>query len=420
MSIFVANKSMIIKCKYEYLIVFIAVCWALFFSFVLQLKPYFSPLGDDATYLYSAQILYSYGIVDNTRPIVISAIFGFPYFFGYSSFVVIKWGFFLNFLSWIGTALLVFKTLSFQFTRKTAFIGALLFVFCIGNLAHAFRFLTESIFVFLLTISIYLLQLYFSLNKPKYVVIAVAILLFSALIKPVSLMLAVVVGVYFIRKTKEFIYNKFFSLIIVALLLLAYQVTAIKQRYGDYTISYIGAITYYNYLGCKAYCYANNIDYLPGKNQRTKDFNKMSSHKMKQIANEDFKYQVRNNFTNLCKAYLFCIYSNSSKGNYIVSECKNKSNTFYFDFFRFLFKAVSKLQTIFFTILGIFLSVFYILKYKKKLSFYVVISLMLLTIFFISAISCFECDRFHITFFPIVILQTIHLIKQKFVEPLQK
>ena len=49
---------MISKIKYEYLLGLIAVLWALFFSFVLQLKAGFSPIGDDGSYLISAKLLY--------------------------------------------------------------------------------------------------------------------------------------------------------------------------------------------------------------------------------------------------------------------------------------------------------------------------------------------------------------------------
>ena len=125
---------------------------------------------------------------------------------------------------------------------------------------------------------------------------------------------------------------------------------------------------------------------------------------MIKIANNDFKYQIKNNTTNLIKAYLFCIYSNSSKGNYIVSECENINRTCYFDFFRFFFKAISKLQNIFFTICSVMISFYFLINSNSTNKFYLLISIFILYIFFISAISCFECDRFHIAFFPLLIL----------------
>ena len=141
---------MISKVKYEYLLGFIAIIWVLFFSFTIQLKPSFSHIGDDVSYLYSARLLYFDFKLDNTRPLLISLIHGVPYLFSFSDSIVIKWGIFINFLSWFFTAVLLFKIVSKIIDRKKAFLFSLLFIFCIGNLAHAFNFLSESIFIFLI------------------------------------------------------------------------------------------------------------------------------------------------------------------------------------------------------------------------------------------------------------------------------
>ena len=100
---------MISKIKYEYLLGIIAVLWVLFFSFVLQLKPYFYQLGDDATYLEASKLLYFKGLLDNTRPFLIAALFGIPYLFGFNDDIVIRWGYILNFCSWFFTIILIFK-----------------------------------------------------------------------------------------------------------------------------------------------------------------------------------------------------------------------------------------------------------------------------------------------------------------------
>ena len=112
---------MISKVKYEYLLAIIATIWVVFFSFTIQLKPYFSQIGDDGTYLYSARLLYHNAQLDDTRPLLISVIHGLPYLFGCTDNVIIKWGIFLNFLSWFFTAVLLFKMVSKITDRKKAF-----------------------------------------------------------------------------------------------------------------------------------------------------------------------------------------------------------------------------------------------------------------------------------------------------------
>lgn len=395
---------MISKFKYEYLLFFIAVTWALFFSFVLQLYPGFSITGDDGSYLYSAKLLYLESELDNTRPLLISAINGLPFLFGYSSSVVIKWGIFINFCSWFFTSTLLFKIISERLNRRKAFLFSIFFILCIGNLSHAFNFISESIFIFMIVFSIYFVNKYYQTEKYYYITLAVAVLLLNSLIKPVSIGLALILIIFFIKNFREIILNKFSFLLFVSIFLIFFQMYSLKKNYGDFTLSYISSITYYNYLGTKADCYKNGIEYLPSKNQRIEKFGTLSSHEMKNAANDDIKYQIQNNATNLLKAYLYCIYSNSSKGNYIVSECKNEKGTSYFTFFHFLFKSVSKLQNIVFTIIGVFLSFLCIIKLKKENKFFLLISTFILYVFFISAMSCLQCDRFHIAFFPLFII----------------
>lgn len=401
---FEKNKSMISKFKYEYLLGIIAIIWVLFFSFTIQLKPSFSHIGDDGSYLYSARLLYFDFKLDNTRPLLISLVHGVPYLFSFSDSIVIKWGIFINFLSWFFTAILLFKIVSKIIDRKKAFLFSLLFIFCIGNLAHAFNFLSESIFIFLIMYSVYLISKYYETTKYYYITIAISILFLNTLIKPVSIGLALILFFFFITKFSRIIFNKFTFLLIVSFSMIIFQMYSLKKNYGDFTISYISSITYYNYLGDKADCYKKGIAYIPGKTERSKKFGLLSSHEMKEIAENDLKYQLKNNTLNLIKAYFYCIYSNTHKGNFIVSECKNEKETSYFNVFYFLFKAVSKIQNILFTIASVIFSFYCLLNFRKIEKFYLINATFILYIFFISAISCFQCDRFHIAFFPLLII----------------
>jgi hypothetical protein len=112
---------MISKIKYEYLLLIIASLWLIIFSFAIQLTPGFSILGDDYSYLYSSKLLYFEYRLDNTRPLLVSAIYGFPFLFGFSEEVAINWGLSLNFLSWFLTILLIFKIIASNYNRKVAF-----------------------------------------------------------------------------------------------------------------------------------------------------------------------------------------------------------------------------------------------------------------------------------------------------------
>ena len=219
-------------------------------------------------------------------------------------------------------------------------------------------------------------------------------------------------AVYY-RKLKEVLINRYSILIGMSLILVFFQIYSLKKNYGDYTISYIDSITYYNYLGAKADCLKKNLDYLPEKNERAKYLITLSQHEIRSVANKDLKVQLKDNKFNLFKAYLFCIYSNSSKGSYIVSSCINDKQTSYFDVFHFLFKAISKVQNIVFTSVGIILAFYCLLSKKRKDSFILILSTSILYLFFMSAISCFQCDRFHIVLYPLIILLFAHFYNKK-------
>ncbi|MES2748682.1 MAG: glycosyltransferase family 39 protein [Bacteroidota bacterium] len=401
------------KIKSEYVLLLIAIIWLFFFSFVLQLSPGFSLVGDDGTYLFAAKKLYLDHQLDDSRPLLINAINGFPLLFGYGDAAVVGWSNVINISCWLLTSLLVFKILAQQFTRRTAFIAAVLFIFCIGNVANAFNVLSEPIFICMLLFAVFCIGKQAKSNNYKYITLALSVLTLAILVKPIAVGLVGIVALFHLKKYKEIIFNKYFALLLVALSLVVFQLYSMKKQYGDYTISYVSSITFYNYLGGKADCLKKNIEFIPGENKRTKHFNQFSTHEQKKISNNDFKEQLQNNTVNLVKAYAFCIYSNSSKGSFIVSECKNENRTSYFDSFHFLFKAVSKVQNIVFTIVGVLLSFFVLLRKKNETVFHQMIAAMIVYIFFISAMSCWQCDRFHIVFFPLVIVLGIAFFDKK-------
>ncbi len=390
--------------RYEFCLFLLACVWAVFVSFAIQLKPGLSFVGDDPSYLLAAKRLYLEATLDDGRPLGIAAIFGLPFLFGASSKAAIVWGIGVNFCCWFVSVLLVFRILSGRIGKKKAFWVSAAFLSCIGNLAVAFNLLSEPVYIALILSAIYFLHRYQLENRTRFLSFALAILLFAALVKPVALGLAFLVAILHFRDLKPLVKHGSSISVCLSALLICIQLYGMKKKYGDYTISYIDTITYYNYLGGKADCLRKNIEFIPGENARAKYFNRFTSHGQKRLVKEDFKEQLTNNSGNLAKAYAYCLYSNSSKGSFIVSECANKNHTVYFDAFHFIFKAISKLQNIFLTISGVLFSFYCWLRWKKTSSFQRLLSAFVLYIFFVSAVSCFQCDRFHIVFFPLVFI----------------
>jgi hypothetical protein len=404
---------MVSKLKYEYLLGFIAIIWVLFFSFILQLRCNYTLEGDPGSYLLAAKKLYLNFAVDDGRPLFISAIIGFPFLFGFNENFIFKWIFFVNLLCWLSTVFLVYKIIITKKERKVGFYYTLIFLFCVGNLAIVFQLLSESVFIFMLVLSVFFINKYQLTNDISLLTITVGLLFLTILIKPIAIGLVFILLLFFYKKLNELFSNKFSFFILFSLILIFFQMYSLKKDYGNFTISYIDSFTYYNYLGTRADCLKNKTEFMEGVNQRYVEFSKLSSYQQRKTANQDFINQIKHNPINLFKAYIINISINSSKGSPVVHGAKNENKTFYFNVFQFFFKVISKLQNIFFTLTGIYLSIAIVFNWKKEKPFFRMLSLMILYLFLVSAISCDQGDRFHIVFYPLILLLSI---KEKLVK----
>ncbi|WP_162127639.1 ArnT family glycosyltransferase [Flavobacterium phycosphaerae] len=404
---------MISKLKYEYLLFLIALVWVLFFSSVIQLQAGFSSWGDDSTYLYAAKVLYFNGVLDDSRPMFISAVIGLPFLFGFSTAFVIQWGIIVNFICWLATVLLVFKIIAERWNRQKAFVFAIAFILCIGNLAVAFHLIAEALFVFLLVLIFYLMHKFIQTGSYSFLTLAIAFSFLILLVKPMPLGLVILLLLYHSKKAKKVFTNKYAVVILVSVSMLFFHMYSLKKKYGDFTISYIGSYTYYNYLGARADCLKDGIAYIPGENPRTKHFISLSSHEMKTLATWDLKNQLLNNKVNLLKAYATNLYLNSSKGNSIVYATENQDKTMCFSLFHVLFKAISKLQNIVFTMVGLALAFYCLVKRKQQDVFRLMLSGFIIYVFLISGISSNEGDRFHLAFYPALLILMADFYKNR-------
>ena len=395
---------MLKKYKFYFLLLLIASSWLLFFSFVIQLKMNFLLEGDEPGYFQAAQKLYSSFRLDDGRPLLIAAINGFPLLFGLKIDWLNYWIFLINVFSWLATAFFIFDIVATNFNKKAGFFLALIYIFCVGNLAITFKVLSESVFIMFLIFGIFLTNKYLLSRNYKFLSVAISIFFLASLIKPIALGMGFILTFIFIKNLKLIFINKYSIFIFLSIGLVFFQMNTLKKEYGNFTISYIDGFTYYNYLGTRADCLKNNTKFIQGKNPRFLYLSKFNHVEQKKIVLSDFKNQLFNNTFYLIKAYFINILSNSTHGSPVITNCQNKNKTNYFDFFKVLFKVLSKIQNIIYTTIGLSLSLYCLKNYQSFNKLLFLISALQLYLFLLSAISSNQGDRLHLVLFPLTIL----------------
>ena len=369
---------------------------------------------DAESYLLASENLYCFHKPDIIRPSLIATINGFPLLFGFSKSELFQWNTFVNLTAWFSILLLIYKMVSKFTIQKTAFFASLLYLFSVGSFILVFQVLSETVFALLLLLSLCFFQKYYESKEIKYISIGISLLTLSVLIKPVSLGLVVILLLLFAFKLKKIIFKKWSLPLYFSLFLLIFHMYSMKKTYGDFTISYIDSFTYYNYLGTRADCLKNNTTFVQCDNARYQYFNTLSLAEGKKVAFEDMKTQITTNTVNFVEAYFINIYFNSYRGSGYFYEFQNVNKTSYFEFVKSVFRGVSKMQNIFYTLIGIIASIYFLTSNRREVNFIKIVSLFTLYIFLISGISSDQGDRFHIVFYPFVlILLAFYILKKE-------
>jgi hypothetical protein len=359
------------------------------------------------------------------RPILMSIITGIPYLFGSSDAAICCFSFYVNLFCWLSSFILFFEISKDFLIPKAAFVITIFSILIIGNTVHVFHLLTETIYQFIIALSLYLLLKYYKTRTFWYLSLCLSLLLSSMLIKPGSKFLAILITLYFIKEIIRNRKSKSMILLYGSLLMIIIQCAGMKYQFGNFTISYIDSVTYYGYIGSKAMCIKNGKEYSQLGNPRADYQFSQEATEQKRLASTDFKYQLQHNTLNLIKAYISDVRENTVSGNSCIDECNNLKSRSGFDFWKELFSDLSKWQNRFYTLLAIVLAMFFLLKTYKKPDLLTFVSFFIMYIIVLSGISCGQGDRFHLVTFPFMFLllakylSNMNYFKQSS-EPLQK
>ena len=401
------------KFKYQIILIIIGIVWIAFLNELMQIIGQNNICNDCDNYRESASYLYHNFKTHYFRPIGMAIVTGLPYFFGATDVSIYKFSLIINIITWLGTALLLFNFLKKQLTISIALLWTLLFYSIISFVFINFQLLTESIFTFLIVTVFYFLDKYFNSKSFYFLSIGISILLFAMLIKPSIKFFAIVIFIYFGKKLITNYKSKSMFFIYFSLMLITFQYIKMKYDYGNYTISYIDSFTYYNYLGSKAFYFKTNDTLNQNNNKRANFLANFSYPEQRNIATKDLLNQIRNNKINLIKAYISNLSENTKTPNTTISTLKNLKNNSYYHSLKKCLIIISKYQNRFFTIIGFILALYYLLYYYKQDYVCSLIGLYILYIIVVSGVSCSQGDRFHIVFFPFVIILMARFYNKK-------
>lgn len=228
------------------------------------------------------------------------------------------------------------------------------------------------------------------------------------------MLFAAVIVIFFSKALIKNYNNRSTLFIYLSLALIVFHSVKMKEQYGNFTISYIDGITYYNYMGSRAICLKENKEFNQGENKRADYIFSLPLPEGKIVAAKDAVEQLKNNSTNLFKAYFLDIADNTKSPSDCISICRNIDGKGYFESVKKVMLVISKYQNRFFTLIGFILALYYCLRSYKKPDIYTLMSLYILYIMATSGISSQQGDRFHIVFFPVVIILIGKLYAEKY------
>lgn len=395
-------KEFLAKNRYSLLLVLIGllVFWVAYGCMQIEDQTYRFP--DSGNYAEAAANFYHNLQPHHFRPLGMAIIYGLPYLFGTSEESIFTFSIYINLIFWLGSAQLIFSLFRNFLKPRIAFFAALVFYLLPGILFNSFTLLTECIYIFLVLLSFYFISKYYSLQSYKYLAWAIAVLLFTMLIKPGAKFFSIIIIICFIRVILKNLPKPANLLIVASLVFIMVQCAMIKRYYGDFTITYIDGVTYYNYLGAEAELFKEGKTFDARENLRAEYLTHFSYHVQKQMASNDMASQIKDNKVNLLRAYAGNVCRNSVLGSPAVSICTpiNLDNFFYVRVLHF----ISRCQNLFFSLTGLFIAVYYLFKSYNSKSLYTLMALFILYTITLSGISSYEGDRFHIVFYPFALI----------------
>ncbi len=252
------------------------VTWYLVVSFTLQLPDnarHHSFVPPDAkSYEEAADLLINGLQVSHVRPWGFALVTALGNLLGKNDTGITWFLWFIQYICWLGTAFLIFRVSASYLSGWKKYIPAAIFALSVSNIIFTWLTLSETVFTFCITLSVYLFWLYTGNHYPRRNLLgAFAALAFACVVRPslqlpVLAMFAWLLYEFLIGPQKKPVMALFSALIL--LLTLGFQMIRMQQQYGQFTLSFIGKMAWYEYLGSGAEAVVKKADLRTVRNER--------------------------------------------------------------------------------------------------------------------------------------------------------
>lgn len=365
----------------------------------------FNSQGDTLSYLEASRRLAFHGQVHPVRPLGIAFLHAIPYFFGATEKWVIWSLILLQNIVWIVSILLFYRTSFILLNRKMAFYLTIFFLFSFGYFLLPSIILSEVWTIFFVVLLLNQLIKYHQYKAFSYLISLSSILILLTLIRPGFYYPALLFLGYLILRIifKYRNWSPNYLILIFSLALLLLNNSLIYKNHGQFKPSYIDDLTLYVYLGAYGHTEIQNTSTARVQRERREEIKNLDHSAIHSLALEDIKFQLAYHPRVIIKYLIRNIYLNSTTGTIVMFKLKENSklNPVFYTIFYWL----SQIQNTIFVILSICLPCILWIKKKSMDILWVTLTLLPWYILFTSGISYLQGDRFHVVFYPIILIQ---------------
>ncbi len=374
---------------------------------------------DTLTYIEASELLFDSLKPHPTRPLCYAFLSGLPKLFDphLTTFQYIGFGIVLNAAAWLGSIILFHKTLRLYFSRKLSFLFGLIPIFLFGGIANIFNMLTESLALFILTSIAYYILRYDQKKKIDALLIAAALLNLLILIRPgfvyAALLGSTAVIIVMARNTLMKYSKTCISLFVISILSIAIQNAAMYREYGKLSTSFIGKITWYQYLGAETYASVKELPFDAVQERRTELLSMLTIQEKIERCDDDIKSLVSSHPTVVLREWGGNITENSTAGSALLLLIKQKSTKPFEADVSGLLYAATKIQNILFTLIFLASAALILIDLPKLRPALILLASMISYVMLTSGISFRQGDRFHYILYPLILILFLILVRDR-------